>query len=109
RLVDARIDAANPRTAARELPAGRLAPRAVLALVLASAGVFVAGAWLLNPLAGWLSLPVLVVLLGYSWMKRVHWSAHLVLGLAFFTLNGWMGVGIFAGLVLDQCLLGRKR
>jgi 4-hydroxybenzoate polyprenyltransferase len=44
--------------------------------------VFLAASWLLNPLAGWLSMPVLGVLFAYSYMKRIHWSAHLVLGLA---------------------------
>ena len=94
RLGDARLDAQNPRTAARELPAGRIAPGAAWMLVAASAALFLAGAWLLNPLAGWLALPVLAVLLGYSLMKRVHWSAHLVLGLALALapLGAWIAV-----------------
>lgn len=94
RLADARLDALNPRTAAREIPTGRIAPRAAWTLVAASAALFVAGAWLLNPLAGWLALPVLAVLLGYSLMKRVHWSAHLVLGLslALAPLGAWIAV-----------------
>jgi 4-hydroxybenzoate polyprenyltransferase len=94
RLADAELDARNPRTAAREIPAGRVRPRAAWALVGGSAALFVAGAWLLNPLAGWLAFPVLAVLLGYSWMKRVHWSAHLVLGLALglAPLGAWIAV-----------------
>jgi|694.fasta_scaffold00245_23 4-hydroxybenzoate polyprenyltransferase len=82
RLVDARIDARNPRTSMREIPAGKVSPRAARALVILSAAVFLAASWLLNPLAGWLSMPVLGVLFAYSYMKRIHWSAHLVLGLA---------------------------
>ncbi|MBK7643830.1 MAG: UbiA family prenyltransferase [Planctomycetes bacterium] len=94
RLVDARVDARNPRTASREIPAGRVGRGAASALVLASAAVFVGGAWGLNALAGWLALPVLAVLLGYSLMKRVHWSAHLVLGLALglAPLGAWIAV-----------------
>jgi 4-hydroxybenzoate polyprenyltransferase len=94
RLADAELDARNPRTAAREIPAGRVRPRAAWALVVGSGALFVAGAWLLNPLAGWLAFPVLAVLLGYSWMKRVHWSAHLVLGLALglAPLGAWIAV-----------------
>jgi 4-hydroxybenzoate polyprenyltransferase len=94
RLADARIDARNPRTAQREIPAGRVGSGAASALVLGSAALFVAGAWLLNPLAGCLALPVLGVLLGYSLMKRVHWSAHLVLGLALALapLGAWIAV-----------------
>ncbi len=94
RLADARIDARNPRTAAREIPAGRIRRGAALALVLGSAALFTAGAILLNPLAGALALPVLAVLLGYSLMKRAHWSAHLVLGLALALapLGAWIAV-----------------
>jgi len=102
RLADARIDARNPRTAQREIPAGRVGSRAASVLVLGSAALFVAGAWLLNPLAGWLALPVLGVLLGYSLMKRVHWSAHLVLGLALALapLGAWIAVrGVIDGSV----------
>jgi len=94
RLADARLDARNPRTAQREIPAGRVGRGAASALVAGSAALFLAGAWLLNPLAGWLALPVLAVLLGYSLMKRVHWSAHLVLGLALglAPLGAWIAV-----------------
>jgi len=80
RLVDRRIDAANPRTRARELPAGVLQPRAVAVLVIVASAVFVAGAFALSSLCGWLSLPVLCVLLGYSFTKRFTAAAHLVLG-----------------------------
>lgn len=82
RLVDAGIDARNPRTKNREIPAGRLGADAVRGLIVLSSAVFIGAAFLLNSLAGWLSLPVLGVLLFYSYMKRIHWSAHLVLGLA---------------------------
>ena len=94
RVADARLDARNPRTAQREIPAGRITAASALLLVAASAALFVAGAFALNALAGWLSFPVLVVLLGYSWMKRVHWSAHLVLGLALglAPLGAWIAV-----------------
>ena len=82
RLVDREIDAANPRTRGRELPAGKLSPRAVLALVALGSAGFVAAAAALNPLAGALSPAVLAVLLGYSYVKRFSAAAHLVLGLA---------------------------
>ena len=63
RLVDRRIDAANPRTATRELPAGLLSAGSVTLLTALSAAIFVAGSFTLSPLAGWLSFPVLAVLL----------------------------------------------
>jgi 4-hydroxybenzoate polyprenyltransferase len=94
RLVDARLDRENPRTRDRELPAGRLSRARVALLVLAAAGVFVAGALALNPLCGRLALPVLAVLLGYSLTKRFTFLAHLVLGLALALapLGAWLAV-----------------
>lgn len=94
RLVDREIDAANPRTRGRELPAGRLSPRAVLALVLVSSAGFVAAAAALNALAGALAPAVLVVLGGYSYVKRFSAAAHLVLGaaLAIAPVGAWIAV-----------------
>jgi 4-hydroxybenzoate polyprenyltransferase len=82
RLVDAKLDAANPRTAMRELPAGKLSPKFVAGSVLACSAIFLFGAWRLNSLTALLALPTLAVLLGYSYMKRVTRWSHLVLGLA---------------------------
>ncbi|MEM7516936.1 MAG: UbiA-like polyprenyltransferase [Planctomycetota bacterium] len=82
RLVDRDIDAANPRTAQRELPSGALSPVAVRSLVGISSVLFVAGAFALNPLCGYAAPFVLIVLLGYSYVKRFSEFAHLVLGLA---------------------------
>lgn len=94
RLVDRSIDARNPRTASRELPAGRLAVNSVRLLVAVSSAAFVGGAFALNPLAGKLALPVLFVLLGYSLVKRFSSAAHLVLGLALALapLGAWIAV-----------------
>ena len=82
RLVDRHIDARNPRTAGRELPAGKMTPLSVGVLVALSSLAFVACAFMLNRLAGLLALPVLAVLLGYSYVKRFSPLAHAVLGLA---------------------------
>lgn len=100
RWLDRKIDARNPRTAAREIPRGVLAPGAVLAFVAASASVFVACSFLLAPLCGWLSLPVLGVLGAYSAFKRFHAGGHFVLGfaLALAPLGAWLAVrGEFSG------------
>lgn len=103
RLVDRDVDARNPRTRARELPAGLLAPGAVALLVLAAAAAFVAAAFQLNPLCGRLAVPVLAVLFAYSYVKRFSWTAHLVLGLALALapLGAWLAVTgeIAAGVV----------
>ena len=82
RIVDWRFDALNPRTAARELPSRRLSLGFASAFAIAAAGIFVAAAFRLAPLCGWLALPVLALLLGYSFLKRFTWISHLGLGLA---------------------------
>jgi 4-hydroxybenzoate polyprenyltransferase len=82
RLVDARLDAANPRTAMRALPAGRLSAGFVAGFVAVSAGVFLLAAGMLNRLSLELAPLTLAIVLGYSYMKRVTRWSHLVLGLA---------------------------
>jgi 4-hydroxybenzoate polyprenyltransferase len=82
RLADAKLDAANPRTAMRALPAGTLTSGFVGGFVLVSVAVFVIGAAMLNPLALKLAPVALAVVLAYSYMKRVTRWSHLVLGLA---------------------------
>ncbi len=82
RLVDARLDAANPRTKMRALAAGKLSAGFVAGFVVVSSAVFVLGAAMLNRLTLELALPTLAVLLAYSYMKRVTRWSHLVLGLA---------------------------
>src|SRR5512142_2677713 len=82
RLADASIDAANPRTQARALPAGILTHAFVRSFVLFSAAVFVLAAWELNRLAFFLSPVALAVLLLYSYTKRFTRWSHVVLGFA---------------------------
>ena len=82
RLADASIDAANPRTSTRALPAGQLTPAFVATFVVISSAVFIAAAAELNRLALWLSPLALAVLLLYSYTKRFTRWSHLVLGFA---------------------------
>jgi 4-hydroxybenzoate polyprenyltransferase len=82
RLADASIDAANPRTSARALPAGILSHGFVRSFVLFSAAVFLLAAWELNQLAFLLSPIALAVLLLYSYTKRFTRWSHVVLGFA---------------------------
>jgi 4-hydroxybenzoate polyprenyltransferase len=82
RLADASIDAANPRTRTRALPAGALTEGFVRNFVILSSGAFILAAWELNRLAFLLSPVALAVLLLYSYTKRwTRWS-HLALGFA---------------------------
>ena len=82
RWADRRYDAANPRTANREIPAGVVTPRAAMTFVLANALLFVAVAATINPLAAALSPAALCIVTGYSLCKRFTSAAHLVLGLS---------------------------
>jgi 4-hydroxybenzoate polyprenyltransferase len=82
RWADAEIDAANPRTRSRAIPAGLLSREFVLGFTVLMGLVFVTASAELNRLTLYLSPLVLLVLLGYSYMKRITRWSHLVLGLA---------------------------
>ncbi len=96
RLVDVRIDAANPRTATRHLPAGQLTARQVwLFFGLMCVGFFLGcGLFLPNWLPVALSLPVLAWICGYSLAKRFTSAAHVWLGiaLALSPICAWIGI-----------------
>jgi len=81
RWADRAIDAGNPRTAIREIPAGILRAERVLGFVLLNCGLFVAASGLINPLCLALSPVALAVVLGYSYTKRFTPLCHLILGL----------------------------
>jgi 4-hydroxybenzoate polyprenyltransferase len=95
RLVDARIDALNPRTAMRELPQGALSRRAATIFVLASSVVFVFAAFQLNVLCGWLSPVALAIVFWYSLAKRFtsYTQAFLGLAMAVAPVGGWLAAG----------------
>src|SRR2546423_220370 len=82
RLADASIDAANPRTSTRALPAGELSPAFVSTFVVICSAIFITAAAQLNRLSLWLSPVALAILLLYSYTKRFTRWSHLVLGLA---------------------------
>ena len=97
RIVDRRIDAANPRTADRELPKGVIGVGAAWALTLASAGAFLGAAWGLGPLPLLLAPVCLLVIFGYSLFKRFSWSSHLVLGAALALAPGGAWIAVTGG------------
>lgn len=94
RIVDRDIDACNPRTATREIPAGKISVRFAGMFTAAMAVLFMVGAWMLNPLAAMLSPVALAVVLGYSHAKRFTASAHVWLGvaLAIAPVGAWIAV-----------------
>ena len=94
RLVDAAIDARNPRTAGRELPAGRLRRGQVVAFALVSLLVFVAGVSQLAPITRWLAPLVIVPMVIYPYLKRYTPFCHLWLGAVdgLAPVGGWVAV-----------------
>jgi len=82
RIVDARLDAQNPRTAERAIPAGKLTRAETAAFMMAMIALFVFSAYMLNRLAFMLSPIALAIILGYSYTKRFTDYSHFVLGLA---------------------------
>lgn len=99
RIADRRVDAANPRTASREIPAGIITVAQAAVFCAASSAIFVLAAWCLNPLCLALSPLALLAILGYSFTKRFTWGAHVFLGLslAIAPVGAWVAVrGAFA-------------
>ena len=94
RLIDRHIDAANPRTAERALPAGKIGPLPLLVWLLVSLTVLAGAAWMLNPLCYRLAPVATFLLLFYSYTKRFTWACHLLLGLvqACAPIGGWLAV-----------------
>lgn len=82
RLVDARIDAANPRTAGRAIPEGRLTKKSAVVFIIISSLAFIIAAALISKMCFYLSVPVLLILFFYSFTKRFTAYSHLVLGFA---------------------------
>jgi 4-hydroxybenzoate polyprenyltransferase len=94
RLIDAGLDARNPRTASRELPAGLLSPAAVAIFCAASFAVFLLAVFQLDPLVHWLwPIPVAGFVL-YPYLKRWTWLCHIWLG----AVDGLAPVGAWAAI-----------
>jgi 4-hydroxybenzoate polyprenyltransferase len=94
RLVDAEIDARNPRTATRELPTGALSRGQVLGLALVALAVFLLAVSQLNPVVRWLwPIPVAMFVV-YPYLKRVTWLCHLWLGacLGLAPVGAWLAI-----------------
>jgi 4-hydroxybenzoate polyprenyltransferase len=94
RLADAEIDAQNPRTAQRHIPAGLLSRSQVRLFLAAAIALFELAAWQLNPLCFALSPAALFAVLGYSYAKRFTWLCHLWLGVAtgIAPIGAWIAV-----------------
>ena len=100
RLVDARFDALNPRTASREIPRGAMTRREATVFVIVASAVFIGAAWQLNPVCLALSPVALAIVFWYSLAKRFTSYTQLFLGLAMAVapVGGWLAVGGRGGL-----------
>jgi 4-hydroxybenzoate polyprenyltransferase len=94
RLIDAEIDARNPRTAGRELPAGVLTRAQVIAFAGASLALYLVAVFQLDPVVRWLWPIPLVGFVVYPYLKRVTWLCHLWLG----AVDGLAPVGAWAAI-----------
>ena len=82
RWADREIDAANPRTRDREIPAGKISARGAMWFIVVNAALFITLAALINPWCGWLSPLALAIVMFYSYCKRFTSMAHIVLGIS---------------------------
>jgi 4-hydroxybenzoate polyprenyltransferase len=94
RLIDSGIDARNPRTARREIPAGLLARSNVIAFAIASLFVFLVAVWQLAPITRWLWPIPVAGFVTYPYLKRFTWLCHPFLGAVdgLAPVGGWVAV-----------------
>jgi len=94
RIIDREIDLENPRTAGRELPAGKIRVRETVLFVTMATAVFILSAYMLNPLCFRLSGVALFFLFFYSFTKRFTWASHFVLGVTISAapVGAWIAV-----------------
>lgn len=94
RIIDRNIDRENPRTSKREIPAGRIAAWEAALFAVMAIVVFIASAYMLNPLCFKLSWVALMFLFLYSYTKRFTWASHFVLGITISAapVGAWIAV-----------------
>lgn len=100
RWADRKIDAENPRTAMREIPAGKISSRGAVIFVVVNAILFIATTVTINPLCAYLSPVALAVVMFYSYCKRFTALAHIVLGVSL----GIAPVGAYIAVAGTTCL-----
>lgn len=94
RVIDAEIDAKNPRTSTRQIPQGLISKNEVIAFSFICFLIMILGAWMLNPLCFILSPIALFLMVIYSYTKRFTWACHLILGItsAAAPVGAWIAV-----------------
>ena len=106
RLIDAGIDARNPRTAGRAIPAGRLSRAATIVFMAAALAVFLVAVYNLAPLCRKLWPVVIVAMVAYPYAKRFTWLCHLVLGLVYLLIPTAVWIAVADGLSTAAVALG---
>jgi len=106
RLIDARIDARNPRTAGRSLPAGRISSLEVIAFMAISMAFFLLSVFRLSPGAQRLWPIAIAAMVFYPYAKRFSWMSHLSLGLVYVMIPAGVWIGVADELPLAALILG---
>lgn len=105
RWADRKIDAENPRTASREIPAGKISSRGAVVFVVVNAILFIATTITINPLCAYLSPVALAVIMFYSYCKRFTSLAHIVLGISLGIAPVGAYIAVTGTTVLESWLL----
>ncbi|MDA1279785.1 MAG: putative 4-hydroxybenzoate polyprenyltransferase [Chloroflexi bacterium] len=106
RLIDAEIDAHNPRTASRAIPAGSISRRAMTGYMLVAGGVFAAATSQLDPVA-WPLAPIpLAVMIGYPYLKRFTWLAHFGMGAVYLIVPPAVALALTGDMPFEFVLIG---
>ena len=105
RWADRFIDAENPRTAEREIPAGKVSPRGAVVFIVVNAVLFITLAATINPLCGYLSPVALAVVMFYSYCKRFTALAHLVLGISLGIAPVGANIAVTGAISLESIVL----
>ena len=105
RWADRFIDAENPRTAEREIPAGKVSPRGAVVFIVVNAVLFIALAATINQLCGYLSPVALAVVMFYSYCKRFTALAHLVLGISLGIAPVGANIAVMGTISLESIVL----
>ena len=106
RFLDRKIDIANPRTANRMIPAGKISPNQCLAWSVTNAIIFILAAFSLSKLAGYLAIPLLLILMSYSLFKKFSWTTHYYLGLCLGLAPVAVQIALTGTVTLPIVLLG---
>lgn len=106
RVIDMKIDKANPRTSAREIPAGHIKVWETAVFVIVSLSGFVISAYMLNPLCFKLSGIAVFFIIFYSFTKRFTWASHFVLGVTISAAPVGAWIAVTGGFDVRILLLG---